>query len=201
MLLIFLFLSQDVLGDSSIGCFVYGICAHSAIIDVVDGAEDAQKCQKLCSEREEDCGFFTFWQTFKTCIMYPTCEKFEAHTEGCPDCLSGEVGCDCFADAACSKAEGDQEEVGTGSVLGCLDSCKRSDSCLVFSYEVTGDVCLKLEECKGLNSSARDSIMGSKYCDSEEFVTTTTTVPTTKVPTIPSTGSTEFSTISNHGLL
>ncbi len=117
------------------------------------------------------CSFFTWFDTENTCVLYATCDGYNATI--CDDCLTGAKNCslyDCFTPGICLGG-GFLDTNPVANQDECLEFCKSNQNCKWFNYEPeSNNICGLFDNCTFIDESCSPSncIHGQVECQNSK---------------------------------
>lgn len=141
-----------------------------------EAADDEFMCQSLCNFHG-DCNWFSYVPSIGVCQELYNCSRID--TDRCPDCLTGQTGCDtedpvCWVSGECQGNLLGMME--SSSEQDCLLACKNDTDCEWFTFHPSGDdsaksYCVLFKDCPNIDTACVDCVTGERRC--KEFYTPT----------------------------
>ena len=139
-----------------------GECTGSTFIKVTKEA-DAAACLNFC-KGQPGCQYFTFYENEGGCFSFLSCTNLS--TEGCTDCISGDVECEdqqCDLQGLCDGALVKFDSTANKDL--CILECQSIPECLWWSYNNDNGFCIMSADCLYLDSTYTNTQAGERACE------------------------------------
>ena len=165
-------------------CFSSGQCRDSYNLETSRSADEFS-CLATC-QADPECQWFTFATSLSLCLTFKDCQVLD--DEFCPDCLSGQRGCDpgepvCMVDGGCEGVLDHFESLPT--VNDCLQLCNSTLGCRWFTYMGDLSSCLMYKNCPGIDPTCENCISGERRCVDGASTTSTSTATEASTTSAP----------------